>query len=85
MLNTPGMSRYLLTQDPAYLNTWFDLLDTVYGMHEQRRVVAPYLPEKDERWIPAFNLSLSLMSLFADLTRYLTSGEHIEVSNIAYR
>jgi len=78
VLNTPGMSSSLLADDPVCLEMWFALLDTVYGMHEQKRIVHPDLPEKDDKWIPAFNLSLPLLTLFSDLTRYLMFGEAIQ-------
>mmetsp|Transcript_30818 Transcript_30818/g.49388 ORF Transcript_30818/g.49388 Transcript_30818/m.49388 type:complete len:1932 (-) Transcript_30818:165-5960(-) len=82
VLNTRGMSKYLLTSDPRYLNIWFDLLELLYGMHMQRRIVEPDTPERDERWIPAFNLSLSLLSLYSDFLRYLNFGDLISLTSV---
>lgn len=74
VLNAPSMSLRLLAAQPRALSTLFDLFDLLYSLHPQTRVCAPDLPIRDERWIPAFNLSLSVHSLFVDLTRYFTFG-----------
>ncbi|GBG26017.1 E3 ubiquitin-protein ligase UBR1 [Hondaea fermentalgiana] len=74
VLNAPGMSLRFLAAQPQALGTLFELFDLLYNLHTQSRVCAPELPIRDERWVPAFNLSLSVLSLFVDLTRYFTFG-----------
>jgi len=72
--NTPGMSLHFIAGNRHSLTAWLDVQKMLFRLHPQERIIPPNDPVHDDRWIPAFNLALSILALYPEILRYFIFG-----------
>ena len=60
------------------MDQWLKLLDAVQYMHKQKRHIITHVDFEDRDWMNAFNLYLSLSSLFEQLFIWFSAESSIE-------